>query len=87
MKFNDKNIYSGYVYQITNLINNKKYIGSHISDTVIEEIALKDGYMGRGKVIKLALKSYGRKNLNVQFVVLLFLNIIIINFMNRTVKN
>ena len=45
-----------YLYQITNLINNKIYIGVHGTDN------LDDGYMGSGKVLKVAQRKYGLKN-------------------------
>lgn len=47
-----------YVYEITNLINNKKYIGKRSSNCSIEE----DKYMGSGKCLKRAFKKYGREN-------------------------
>jgi hypothetical protein len=42
------------VYLTTNLINNKKYIGSHYSST--------DDYLGSGVLISKAIKKYGKKN-------------------------
>lgn len=47
-----------YVYEITNLINNKKYIGKRSCDCLIEE----DKYMGSGKLLKKAFKKYGKEN-------------------------
>lgn len=44
-----------YVYQITNSINGKIYIGAHKG-------AVDDGYMGSGKVIKDAVKKYGKES-------------------------
>jgi hypothetical protein len=44
------------VYKITNLINNKIYIGVHRTDI------LNDNYYGSGKLIKRALKKYGKEN-------------------------
>ena len=45
-----------YIYKITNLLNNKIYIGAHSSK--IEN----DQYMGSGKLIKQAIKKYGINN-------------------------
>jgi hypothetical protein len=45
-----------YVYLITNKINGKKYIGSSRKDQIDEN------YYGSGKVIKDALKKYGKEN-------------------------
>jgi hypothetical protein len=44
------------VYETTNLINGKKYIGKH-STTNID-----DGYLGSGKILLEDIKMYGRKN-------------------------
>lgn len=44
------------VYKTTNLLNNKFYIGSH------QTLKLGDGYLGSGKILKKALKKYGRGN-------------------------
>jgi group I intron endonuclease len=43
------------VYLTTNIINGKKYIGSHYT-------SLNDGYFGSGVYIKKALKKYGSEN-------------------------
>jgi hypothetical protein len=45
-----------YIYQITNLVNGKIYVGVHKTPD------LEDGYMGSGKVIKAAIKKYGLDN-------------------------
>ena len=42
-----------YIYVTTNLINGKKYIGSHKGDET-------DSYFGSGKIIKYAIKKYGK---------------------------
>jgi len=44
------------VYITTNLVNEKKYIGSHTCKD------LNDGYLGSGTYLKLALKKYGVDN-------------------------
>jgi hypothetical protein len=47
-----------YLYQITNLVNNKIYIGVHSTKDI------NDGYMGSGVNIQSAIKKYGIKNFN-----------------------
>jgi len=42
------------LYEVTNLVNRKTYIGQHITDN------LEDGYLGSGKALKAAIKKYGR---------------------------
>lgn len=42
------------VYLTTNLINSKKYIGSHHSST--------DDYLGSGVLLSIAIKKYGKEN-------------------------
>ena len=50
----------GYIYETTNLINGKKYIGRHKS----EEFT--DSYKGSGSVIQKAFKKYGWDNFSVR---------------------
>lgn len=55
----DNNVKSCFIYLTTNLINNKKYIGSR------QKGAAKIGsktYLGSGVNLKLAIKKYGRDN-------------------------
>lgn len=45
----------GFIYEWTNLINGKKYIGSHVG-------TLEDGYIGSGKAFRHAIRKYGLEN-------------------------
>ena len=45
-----------YLYQITNIVNNKIYVGVHKTNDK------SDGYMGSGKVIKRAIEKHGINN-------------------------
>lgn len=47
-----------YVYEITNLVNGKKYIGKRSCHCPIED----DKYMGSGYALKKAFDKYGREN-------------------------
>ena len=49
-----------YVYLITNNLNGKIYVGKHSTDN------LNDGYMGSGKLIRLAYNKYGIENFTKQ---------------------
>lgn len=55
-----------YVYKITNLLNCKIYIGIHSSLN-----PEKDGYMGSGKLIKNAIKKYGKNNFKKEILITL----------------
>ena len=48
-------MYYGFVYEWTNILNGKKYIGSHTG-------TIDDGYIGSGKVFQRAIKKHGIKN-------------------------
>ena len=52
---NNETIYT--IYKTTNLINNKIYIGQHITQDIEN-----DEYYGSGTIIKSALKKYGKEN-------------------------
>ena len=44
------------IYKVTNLINGKMYIGKHQTDNI------DDQYLGSGKLLKAALRKYGKEN-------------------------
>lgn len=50
----------GYIYETTNLINNKKYIGKHICNNFDEN------YYGSGVTLKRALNKYGKENFKIK---------------------
>lgn len=48
-------MYYGFIYEWTNMLNGKKYIGSHAG-------TIDDGYIGSGKVFQQAIRKYGVEN-------------------------
>ena len=53
----------GYIYETTNLINGKKYIGQKKSNVFLEE-----KYLGSGKILALAINKYGKENFRVRLI-------------------
>lgn len=47
-----------FVYETTNLINGRKYVGKHSTDLPIDE----DNYLGSGRVLMKAINKYGKNN-------------------------
>ena len=47
--------WAGFVYETTNNINGKRYVGLSTKSTT-------DGYLGSGTLIKAAIEKYGREN-------------------------
>jgi hypothetical protein len=50
------------VYQITNLINNKIYVGAHRTDDV------DDSYMGSSKILNNSIKKHGKENFSKEII-------------------
>lgn len=48
--------FKGYIYETTNLIDGRKYVGKR---ETLKDI---DTYLGSGKILKLAIKKYGRES-------------------------
>lgn len=48
-------MYYGFIYEWTNILNGKKYIGSHAG-------TIDDGYVGSGKIFQRAIKKHGIEN-------------------------
>lgn len=53
----------GYIYETTNLINSKKYIGQKTSNMFLDK-----EYLGSGKFIKRAIEKYGKENFKVRLI-------------------
>lgn len=53
----------GYIYETTNLINGKKYIGKHVSKTFVGK-----KYLGSGIYLKRAVNKYGKENFRVRLI-------------------
>lgn len=56
----NKNLKFKFIYKITNLINGKIYVGSHITNNI------NDGYLGSGVVLYKAIQKYGKENFKLE---------------------
>jgi len=52
---NEQKKYS-FIYATINLVNNKGYVGSHMTNNI------EDGYLGSGVILKRVIKKHGREN-------------------------
>lgn len=52
----------GYIYETTNLVNGKKYIGQHKSNK------FDNWYLGSGVILKKAIKKYGKENFRTRII-------------------
>lgn len=57
----DKQMY-GYIYETTNLVNGKKYIGQHRSEK------LDSKYYGSNKVLRSDIRIYGKENFSIKII-------------------
>ena len=53
----------GYIYETTNLINGKKYIGKKTSNVFLE-----NNYLGSGIILHKAIEKYGKENFSVRLI-------------------
>jgi hypothetical protein len=65
-----------YIYETTNLINGKTYIGQHITEN------LDDGYMGSDLNVLRAFKKYGKENFRKE-ILLFAVNEVALNFIEK----
>ena len=62
-------------YITTNIINNKQYVGAHITDNI------DDGYLGSGLILKKAIQKYNKKNFTKE--ILCFCNDVSTSYFNE----
>lgn len=55
-----KKIY--FIYKITNKVNGKSYVGKH------ETYSVDDDYFGSGKILRIAIKKYGKENFHKEII-------------------
>lgn len=59
-------MYFGYVYKITNLINNKIYVGQHTNAWVRRHQKLDPKYWGSGTYLRNAIEHDGKENFSIE---------------------